>query len=233
MSAIFSANNLMLLAYTIAMIGLGFGSYYMYKLYRIKARPFWDHFHTGASFYGTMLTFGALFLTLFSTKIDSLIILTSLAIAGILLESIGIYSHKNQKDSGEAQASHFEQQTTFGKTYIFRNSLIIFNLALLVLAINTQSYLLVYLSIPTIIISGYLGRIMFYALVIPTTMPGAFFWKNEQFQEHAIEVGLDDMPQVGVMAPRHHKFDVKALLKVIKNTTMKDAFGQFKRVFTG
>ncbi len=47
------------------------------------------------------------------------------------------------------------------------------------------------------------GRAIFYAVVVPTTMPGAFFWKNAGFQQHARETGLADMPQVGVLADQH------------------------------
>jgi len=39
-------------------------------------------------------------------------------------------------------------------------------------------------------------------LVIPTTMPGAFFWRNKGFVEHARETGLAEMQQVGVI-PEH------------------------------
>jgi hypothetical protein len=42
------------------------------------------------------------------------------------------------------------------------------------------------------------GRLLFYALVIPTTLPGAFFWRNRAFEEHARETGLAKLPQVGV-----------------------------------
>jgi hypothetical protein len=64
-------------------------------------------------------------------------------------------------------------------------------------------------------------------------MPGAFFWKNDKFKEHAIESGLAEMPQMGVMAERHHKFDVKALMTVIKETTFKDALTQVKSIVRG
>jgi hypothetical protein len=47
------------------------------------------------------------------------------------------------------------------------------------------------------------GRALFYALVIPTTMPGAFFWRNKGFEEHARESGLARMPQVGVLPDAH------------------------------
>ena len=78
-----------------------------------------------------------------------------------------------------------------------------------------------------------IGRSLFYVLVIPTTMPGAFFWKNKGFVEHARETGLADMPQMGVAYEKHHKFDMKELIQTIKETTPKDAIAQLKRVFTG
>ena len=48
-----------------------------------------------------------------------------------------------------------------------------------------------------------IGRALFYVLVIPTTMPGAFFWRNKGFEAHARETGLAHWPQVGV-APDGH-----------------------------
>jgi len=68
----------------------------------------------------------------------------------------------------------------------------------------------------SLIVMAYLGRIIFYALVIPTTMPGAFFWKNKGFIDHARESGLADMQQLGVAYERHHKFNVKELIQTIK-----------------
>jgi hypothetical protein len=50
-------------------------------------------------------------------------------------------------------------------------------------------------------------------LVIPTTMPGAFFWKNKGFVEHARATGLADAPQHGVAYERHHSFKVDELIK--------------------
>ena len=54
-----------------------------------------------------------------------------------------------------------------------------------------------------IIMTMLVGRALFYVLVIPTTMPGAFFWRNQGFQDHARETGLADMPQVGVVPDSH------------------------------
>jgi hypothetical protein len=34
-------------------------------------------------------------------------------------------------------------------------------------------------------------------------MPGAFFWKNKGFEQHARDIGLAAMPQVGVVRLNH------------------------------
>ena len=54
-----------------------------------------------------------------------------------------------------------------------------------------------------ILLVALIGRALFYALVIPTTLPGAFFWRNRGFEEHAREIGLAEMPQVGVLPGCH------------------------------
>jgi len=51
--------------------------------------------------------------------------------------------------------------------------------------------------------SALIGRAIFYVLVVPTTMPGAFFWKNKAFEEHAREIGLAANPAVGVATWKH------------------------------
>ncbi|HID45917.1 MAG TPA: aspartate carbamoyltransferase, partial [Chromatiaceae bacterium] len=81
--------------------------------------------------------------------------------------------------------------------------------------------------------SAILGRAMFYVMVIPTTMPGAFFWKNKGFVEHARETGLADMPQLGVAYEQHHVFKLGELLETLRNTSMREKLSQLKRVFTG
>ena len=55
----------------------------------------------------------------------------------------------------------------------------------------------------SVIAVAVVSRAMFYVMVVPTTMPGAFFWKNKGFEEHARESGLAKMPQVGVIADVH------------------------------
>ena len=226
------------IGHAVTAAGFGLGSYYMYKLYRIPARPFWDHWQTGSAFYGTILSlggvlFGVLLLPFaFSEALIAEIAVVSLA--GLLLEAVGHVVHRfDVRKTGEGQASFFEQITTFGKSYQLRNALLIVNMMLMIILIVYPSALLLTISFITILLSAYLGRILFYALVIPTTMPGAFFWKNDKFKEHAIESGLSEMPQLAVMPQRHHKFDFKALLKVIKESSFQDALTQIKSIVKG
>ncbi|MBF8270313.1 MAG: aspartate carbamoyltransferase, partial [Gammaproteobacteria bacterium] len=54
-----------------------------------------------------------------------------------------------------------------------------------------------------IVLTSLVGRALFYIAVIPTTMPGAFFWKNPGFEEHARKTGLARLPQVGVLEHAH------------------------------
>ena len=226
------------IGHAVTAAGFGLGSYYMYKLYRIPARPFWDHWQTGSAFYGTILSlggvlFGVLLLPFaFSEALIAEIAVVSLA--GLLLETVGHVVHRfDVRKTGEGQASFFEQITTFGKSYQLRNALLIVNMMLMIILIVYPSALLLMISFISILLSAYLGRILFYALVIPTTMPGAFFWKNDKFKEHAIESGLSEMPQLAVMPQRHHKFDFKALLKVIKESSFQDALAQIKSIVKG
>jgi hypothetical protein len=62
-------------------------------------------------------------------------------------------------------------------------------------------------------------------------MPGAFFWKNKAFEEHAKETGLANMPQVGVRYEEHRTFKVGELIDTIKTTTAKEAIDQLKEIF--
>ena len=91
---------------------------------------------------------------------------------------------------------------------------------------------LLLLALP-ILAATIIGRALFYVLVIPTTMPGAFFWKNPGFVEHARETGLADMPQLGVVYERHHAFEVGELLDTVTTTSLAEKIAQAKRVFTG
>jgi hypothetical protein len=112
----------------------------------------------------------------------------------------------------EGGASYYIQTTTFGKTFQLRNALLGVNLLLAcallasMLVLDTAGvFTLLGLAVVgiTLVATSLIGRALFYVLVIPTTMPGAFFWKNKGFEEHARDIGLANMPQVGVAPLRH------------------------------
>jgi DMSO reductase anchor subunit len=205
-------------AITTGLIGL----YWMVRSYRIPARPFWDHAQVFTSFFGTMFSLGSVVLGLVAVPTlaltgsaelasDLLQITAGLAALGLIAEGLGLISHAKylNTESGEGAAAHYVQQTTFGKTYILRNVLMaVTGLLMAVVAIalseTTLGLVVAAIAAPAVIVSLLIGRALFYILVIPTTMPGAFFWKNKGFEEHARDVGLADMPQVGVVPACHH-----------------------------
>ncbi|MEE9303979.1 MAG: DmsC/YnfH family molybdoenzyme membrane anchor subunit [Thiotrichaceae bacterium] len=234
----------------LGLIGFAVGSYYMYKLYRIKARPFWNHWQTATTFYGSMLTLGGLLVVVVSAffmgttqadNIQSLIqIIGGLIALGLIVEAVGLFFHSRDLKTGpgEGAAAYYELSTTFGKTYWLRNGLLALNIALaIIISVTSLSGIMGMLTgvvfIASLVVMAYLGRIIFYALVIPTTMPGAFFWKNKGFVDHARESGLADMQQLGVAYERHHKFDVKELMQTVKENSLADVIAQAKAIVTG
>ncbi|MBE9526854.1 MAG: dimethyl sulfoxide reductase anchor subunit [Proteobacteria bacterium] len=235
-------NTLQFIAGIIAMTGLVFGGYFMYKLYRIEARPFWNHINTATSFIATGLVLGSLYIALFnmlmggiSQSLNSLL-LAVISIA-LVIEIIGLWLHRQSLKAAHSEgvASFYEQTTTYGYSYMLRNTLLvlslIFSLALLLTAYQSVwAYaILTVMTLTSVII----GRALFYVVVIPTTMPGGFFWRNQGFVEHARETGLADMPQMGVVYEKHHAFNIKELLETIQSTSMKEKIAQLKRIFTG
>ena len=193
--------------------------YFMHRIYRIKARPYWNHWQVLTAFYGSMLSLGTLLVALVYVPLqhynslpwsDTGSPLAGIVLIGLVLEAVGHYYHARdlKADSGVAQASHYEQATTFGKTWLARNAGL--GLAmLLALGITMTSPggmpgLLLWLALGAVVLATAItGRSLFYALVIPTTMPGAFFWRNRGFEDHARETGLAEMPQVGVLPECH------------------------------
>lgn len=193
--------------------------YFMHKIYRIEARPYWNHWQVLTAFYGNMLTLGSLLTGVFFTvyllfnalPVAGLLqIVAILMSAGLLIEGVGHYFHaKHLNVKGrEGAVSYYEQLTTFGKTYHLRNVLLIVNLLVVsafIFVDNTSALFIMAWSLLalSVIVFAVISRAMFYVMVVPTTMPGAFFWKNKGFETHARETGLAKMPQVGVIADTH------------------------------
>lgn len=192
------------------LLGLSVGGYYMIKLYRIPARPFWNHWHTDAAFVGTAFNLGGLLLALLALVFGVLTpelagLLALSTCSGLALEAAGLLAHARalKEAHSEGAASFYEQTTTYGYPYWLRNGLLTLSL-LLALAVVVSGNVLLFVPLTlAAVTAAVIGRALFYVLVIPTTMPGAFFWRNRGFQEHAREIGLAQMPQVGVVPDSH------------------------------
>ena len=193
--------------------------YFMHKIYRIEARPYWNHWQVLTAFYGNMLTLGALFTGLVfvpymlmnNQPVAGLLqIIALVMVAGMLVEGFGHHCHAKYLNvkGREGAVSYYEQVTTYGKTYLLRNTLLVINILLAaVLAFNQGESITVLalwgLLAVSVVFMALIGRAMFYVMVVPTTMPGAFFWKNKGFEEHARETGLANAVQAGVIADIH------------------------------
>lgn len=209
--------SLRLISLVVAVFGAVVGLYYMIKLYLIPARPYWNHWQTASSFVSTALIFGATSVAFISSIATGSLEITlihqaaTVILIGMLLEAVGLAAHARdlKKNKGEGAVSHFEQTTRYGKSYLLRNVLILVNIAALTTIITTTGLngtlgvIAGLLLIVSLTVSAIIGRALFYVLVIPTTMPGAFFWRNKGFEEHARETGLAEMQQVGVLPDNH------------------------------
>jgi hypothetical protein len=130
--------------------------------------------------------------------------------AGFALDALGLYAHARdmRRQGGEGAAAQYLQTTRFAHSYAARNAALGLALsgalAFALFVPQGAAGMAAWLSIAALATAAaVVGRMLFYALVIPTTMPGAFFWRNPAFQEHARETGLAKMPQVGVAMDCH------------------------------
>jgi len=196
-----------------------------------------------------MLSFGALIIavvSLFVMPLDidatqSLIqLLAMIIMAGLFIEGTGYILHAwdMKRIENEGAASHYRQATQYGKSYILRNVLLGLNIALAIIIAmigikDTMGLVLGVILVLSMLVMGAIGRSLFFVLVIPTTMPGAFFWKNQGFVDHARETGLAEMQQVGVVYERHHEFKVDELIKTIKENSIKDMITHVRWIFGG
>jgi DMSO reductase anchor subunit len=209
---------------TLAVLGSAAGLYYMNRCYRIKARPFWDHWQVTTAFVGSALSLGSLLAgavviaTLAFTGqsvLGAAWVCGGLLALGLLIEGVGHTAHARTMGRAEHEggASYYIQTTTFGKTFALRNALLGVNVLLACGLLTTMLAqdglglvtLLGWAVVgATAVVTSLIGRALFYVLVIPTTMPGAFFWKNKGFEDHARDIGLANLPQVGVAPLRHY-----------------------------
>ena len=207
----------------LAVLASGVGLYYMTRCYRIRARPFWNHWQVSTAFFGSALSLGSLLAALVMLPTlqaqglglrTVLTVCTGLAVLGLAAETLGHWAHARAMAASEDEggASYSVQSTTFGKTFLLRNgvlgaSLLASSVLLGLLLTRPGPGLIAAAALALIgvvvLATSIVSRALFYVLVIPTTMPGAFFWKNKGFEDHARAIGLAHMPQVGVAPLRH------------------------------
>ncbi len=207
-----------MLTAALAVISGTVGLFYMIKCYRIPARPFWNHWQTATAFVSSSVTLGGFILgtlaMLNTDTSDAMIGIThivgTLIALGVGAELLGLYFHakRNKTAEDEGAASHYVLTTTYGKTYQLRNALLavtaVLALALAILPLGIVTAVVIWCALfSTALASQLIGRALFYVLVIPTTMPGAFFWRNKGFEEHAKETGLVDVVDAGIVRAEH------------------------------
>ena len=179
--------------------------HYMVRCYLIPARPFWNHWQTGTSFVGASLALGGWIGLALVPGWPPFLCLA--IVAGLGLEIAGLVGHADDMRTAEHEGavSHYVQTTTFGQVYRLRNVLLVGNLALVAgLAAAGVGHPVGWIVAAAVgVATATVGRALFYVVVVPTTMPGAFFWKNKGFEEHARAIGLAANPAVGV-APTDH-----------------------------
>lgn len=221
------------------------GLYFMYRIYRIKARPYWDHWQTATAFFGSLASFGGLLIAIvaaaFGAADESLIrLLAGVVALGLAAEAIGhVVHHLDLTARGdEGAAALYIQRTQYGYPALIRNGLLGANLLLAAVVAITGLSGVVGIAVGiafslSMLAMAAISRSLFFVLVIPTTMPGAFFWKNRDFVEHARETGLAEMPQVGVVYERHHKFKLDELIATVRENSLGDMFAHAKAVLSG
>ncbi len=242
---------LQLLSASVAVVSGALGLYYMYRIYRIPARPFWDHWQTATAFVGNAVSLGALLVGLVTLPVAAVqgsdttslaSTLLALIFLGISLETIGHIAHHHamKNANNEGASSWYLQTTRYGYPWLIRNGLLVSILIFSALgvflseteALQGAGSIAVWFSLTLMLLAALLiSRSLFFVLVIPTTMPGAFFWKNQDFVEHARETGLVEREQVGVVREHHGQFKLDELLTTVKNTSPREVLAHIKDIF--
>ncbi len=193
--------------------------YCMYRCYRIPARPFWDHWHSGGAFFSSGLILGSSIIGLVSATMgllkdsDTRPLLSLFALFllfGLIIQRVALYTHLRylNKKGEEAAVSQMLMIEVFGKTTSARK---ISSIVLIILAlwfsffppVSDSGFLVWILMTLLALMHEVIGRALFYVSVVPTTVPRAFFWGNQSFENLARKTGLAQRPQVGVLFEDH------------------------------
>ncbi len=195
------------------------GIYAMYRCYRIPARPFWDHWHSGAAFASSGFILGSSALALIfgftglwaSVTVAPLLRVLALFFAGgLLLQGVALHAHLREltRRGEEAAISRMLMTEQHGKIYRLRlmswrflmAGAILFSLFPPSTAGGMLSWALVFFIA---VAHEMIGRALFYVSVVPTTVPRGFFWGNQRFENLARTSGLAERPEVGVVMHDH------------------------------
>jgi DMSO reductase iron-sulfur subunit len=186
------------------------GIYAMARIYRIPARPFWDHSHTLVSFFVSALVLGPMmaFLILKSAgaQVGALAAVAGIALAASLAIQIAsehLHHRRLALSEGEGRASYDLLLGRYGGFFRLRGGL---RGAAIVLGIGTALSASQVMAVSAFLCAAaaeLFGRALFYLAVVPMTMPGAFFLRSRQFETYARETGLANDPLVGVWNGRH------------------------------
>ncbi len=195
------------------------GIYCMYRCYRIPARPYWDHWHSGGVFFASGLILGSGLLGLVfggaglfaNVGLGPLLNLLAWPLEiGLILQGISLYGHRIDLDrrGEEAAISRILMDGVHGKIHRLRlmvwGILMLASLAFTLIPLSAALALAAWsLALVLALFNEIIGRALFYVLVVPTTVPRSFFWGNERFENDARKSGLAALPQVGVVEEEH------------------------------
>ncbi|MBI1822170.1 MAG: dimethyl sulfoxide reductase anchor subunit [Nitrospirae bacterium] len=196
----------------------------MSNCYLIPARPYWNHPHTVVSFFGTMTILGLLMTSLFlaypliggvfsgrqisfyTGLKQGLLGLVSLYLLIRYFSRILFFRYL-KGHSGESQASFQHLQEAYPGflklDWVLQGFLFLNLVVMLFLPVSGALFGSILISFLTAAAWQIVDRAIFYNVVIPTTMPGAFFLKNKGFENFARETGLAKDRVVGVLDQCH------------------------------
>jgi len=189
------------------------------RIYRIPARPFWDDAHTNISFFKSGLILGplALCVTLSASALwgGSAMaewpyrIMMGIAMFASLLGCSAARGHELDmaKSGGEAAAALDRLTGYYGPLNRLRKALgmglVVWLAGAMWVTDPTAATWLTVGALVLAIAGEVIERSLFYLVVIPTTMPGAMFLKNDGFEQLARRTGLAEDRAVGVLQDIH------------------------------
>lgn len=189
----------------------GLGILCMGMIYRIPARPYWHHPHTFTAFFGSALVLGPLAVAAAGgwaageTATEVIRATAAIALGALLWGRVSAARQLTNLRSGpgEGGASLHLLTGTYGTFHRLRGWLATGAVLALAVAVAVPAPAPVMAAFLLALVGEVVDRSLFYLVVVPTTMPGAFFLKNSGFEQLARDTGLAQAPTTGV-SPHHH-----------------------------